>query len=222
MMRILLVEDEERVASFIIKGLRAEGNTVAWTSSAVEAQALGTTQEFDMVLLDLMLPDGDGRGVLKHIRAADVGVPIIVVSALGEIDDKVSLLDFGADDYLVKPFAFAELSARIRANARHGQQSARILAAGDISLDTKSRIARRGESAVDLPSREFALLEYLMRHADQVLSRQQLLDAVWGFDFDTGSNVVDVYIGYLRRKLDRPGEPSCIETVRGAGYRVRA
>lgn len=221
-MRILLVEDEERVATFIIKGLRAEGNAVEWAPTAAEGEALGTTQEFDLVLLDLMLPDGDGRDVLRKIRAADVGVPIIVVSALGEIDDKVALLDSGADDYLVKPFAFAELAARVRANARHGQQSARVLAAGDVSLDTKSRVARRGDLAVDLPSREFALLEYLMRHADQVLSRQQLLDAVWGFDFDTGSNVVDVYIGYLRRKMDRAGESSFIETVRGAGYRVRS
>jgi len=221
-MRILLIEDEERVASFIVKGLRAEGHAVEWAPTASEGEALGTTQEFDMVLLDLMLPDGSGRDVLQKIRVVDVDVPIIVVSALGEIDDKVSLLDLGADDYLVKPFAFAELAARIRANARHGQQSARVLAAGDLTLDTKSRIARRDPVAVDLPSREFALLEYLMRHADQVLSRQQLLDAVWGFDFDTGSNVVDVYIGYLRRKLDRPGEPSFIETVRGAGYRVRA
>ena len=220
-MRILLVEDEERVASFIVKGLRAEGHAIEWAPTASEGEALGTTQEFDMVLLDLMLPDGSGRETLQKIRAVDAEVPIIVVSALGEIDDKVSLLDLGADDYLVKPFAFAELAARIRANARHGQQSARVLAAGDLTLDTKSRIARRDPVAVDLPSREFALLEYLMRHADQVLSRQQLLDAVWGFDFDTGSNVVDVYIGYLRRKLDRVGEPSFIETVRGAGYRVR-
>jgi len=221
-MRILLVEDEERVAAFIIKGLRAEGHAVEWAATASDGEALGTTQEFDMVLLDLMLPDGNGLDVLKRIRSADVDVPIIVVSALGAIDDKVTLLDSGADDYLVKPFAFAELAARVRANARHGQQSARVLTAGDVSLDTKSRVARRDPVAVDLPSREFALLEYLMRHADQVLSRQQLLDAVWGFDFDTGSNVVDVYIGYLRRKLDRPGEPSFIETVRGAGYRVRA
>lgn len=221
-MRILLVEDEERVASFITKGLRAEGHAIDWVSTAAEAMAMGMDQEFDLVLLDLMLPDGNGLDVLRRIRAHDGAVPIIVVSALGEIDDKVSLLDAGADDYLVKPFAFAELAARVRANARHGQQSARTLTAGEVTLDTKSRVARRGDLAVDLPSREFALLEYLMRHADQVLTRQQLLDAVWGFDFDTGSNVVDVYVGYLRRKLDRPGEPSFIETVRGAGYRVRA
>lgn len=220
-MRILLVEDEDRLASFVMKGLSAEGHSVERAATFVEADAMLRTHSYDLVLLDLMLPDGDGRGLLRAARAADPDVPIIVVSAIGEIDDKVDLLDAGADDYLVKPFAFAELAARVRANSRQGQQSARVLAAGDATLDTKSRIARRGELEVDLPSREFALLEYLMRHAGQVLTRQQILDAVWGFDFDTGSNVVDVYVGYLRRKLDRAGEPSYIETVRGAGYRVR-
>jgi DNA-binding response OmpR family regulator len=129
----------------------------------------------------------------------------------------------GANDYLVKPFAFAELAARVRAAARQGQATGRTLAAGDVTLDIKTRVATRSSGAsADLPSREFALLEYLMRHAGQVLTRQQILDAVWGIDFDTDSNVVDVYVSYLRRKLDREGEPSVIETVRGAGYRVRA
>lgn len=220
-MRILLVEDESRVASFIIKGLQAEGHQVDWAATVADARALSSSQRFDLVVLDLMLPDGHGRDVLRSIRSVDPAVPVIVVSALGEVDDKVDLLDEGADDYLVKPFAFAELAARVRANVRQGQQSTRVLSVGDLTLDTKSRVARRDDLAVDLPSREFSLLEYLMRHPGQVLSRQQLLDAVWGFDFDTGSNVVDVYIGYLRRKLDRPGGPSVIETVRGAGYRVR-
>ena len=161
--------------------------------------------------------------MLKAIRVGRPDLPVIVVSALGEVDDKVDLLDAGADDYLVKPFAFAELAARVRAAARQGAASARVLTVGDLTLDTKTRVATRGDDiSVDLPSREFALLEYLMRHAGQVLSRQQILDAVWGIDFDAGSNVVDVYVSYLRRKLDRPGEPSVIETVRGAGYRVRA
>lgn len=220
-MRILLVEDEVRVASFIAKGLAAEGHTVEIAARLSEARDLRASRRFDMVLLDLMLPDGDGRELLEAIRRGDTDTPVIVLSALGEIDEKVALLDAGADDYLVKPFAFAELAARVRANARSGHSSSRVLAAGALTLDTLSRVARNGELAVDLPSREFALLEYLMRHADQVLSRQQLLDAVWGFNFDASSNVVDVYVGYLRRKLDSPGASSVIETVRGAGYRVR-
>lgn len=220
-MKILLVEDEERVASFMIKGLQAEGHRVDWIPTAKQGIEAGVSGHYDMVLLDLLLPDGNGRDVLHAVRRADAEVPVIVISALGETDDKVALLDEGADDYLVKPFAFAELAARVRANSRHGQRSSRVLSAGDLSLDTKSRIARCGTVATDLPAREFALLEYMMRHAGQVLTRQQLLDAIWGFNFDTGSNVVDVYIGYLRRKLDIQGRDSCIETVRGAGYRVR-
>jgi DNA-binding response OmpR family regulator len=221
--KILLVEDEDSIASFVVKGLRAEGHTVERAQTASEANALGATYEWDLVLLDLVLPDGSGRDVLRNLRRSHPEMPIIVVSALGQVDDKVELLDAGADDYLTKPFAFAELAARVRANTRAGQHSARTLEVGELSLDTKTRVARRGEDlVVDVPSREFALLEYFMRHPEQVLSRAQLLDAVWGIDFDPGSNVVDVYVGYLRRKLDRPGEPSVIETVRGAGYRVRA
>jgi DNA-binding response OmpR family regulator len=179
------------------------------------------TFDFDLVLLDLMLPDANGREALQTIRQAKADVPVIVVSALGETTDKVELLDLGANDYLVKPFAFAELAARVRAAGRHGQASSRTLVAGDLVLDTKTRVATRGDGpGVDLPSREFALLEYLMRHHGQVLTRQQLLDAVWGITFDTDSNVVDVYVSYLRRKLDTPELPSVIETVRGAGYRV--
>ena len=221
-MRILLVEDEDRIASFIIKGLQAEGHSVERAETVADGTALAVAHEYDLVLLDLLLPDGRGTQVLEAVRATKTDVPVIVLSALGEIDDKVNLLDLGADDYLTKPFSMRELSARIRANVRHGQAASRVLIAGGIELDTKTRVAKHGDVTADLPSREFALLEYLMRHAGQVLTRQQLLDAVWGFDFDTGSNVVDVYIGYLRRKLDTPGEPSVIETVRRAGYRVPA
>jgi two-component system OmpR family response regulator len=220
--RILVVEDEDSIASFVVKGLTAEGHAVERASTAAEGSALGTTFDFDLILLDLLLPDGRGIDVLGTIRSARPDVPVIVVSALGEVDDKVDLLDAGADDYLVKPFAFAELAARVRAAARQGSASSLVLAVGDLSLDTKTRVAKRGADAeVDLPSREYALLEYLMRHEGQVLSRQQILDSVWGIGFDAGSNVVDVYVGYLRRKLDRAGEPSVIETLRGAGYRVR-
>ena len=222
-MRILVVEDEDSIASFVVKGLTAEGHTVERAATAADAIGMGTTYDFDLILLDLMLPDGHGLDVLKRVRAVRPDVPVIVVSALGEIDDKVDLLDAGADDYLVKPFAFAELAARVRANARQGAASAREITVGDLSLDTKTRVARRGDDiSADLPSREFTLLEYLMRHPGQVLTRQQILDSVWGIDFDAGSNVVDVYVSYLRRKLDRASEPSVIETVRGAGYRVRA
>jgi two-component system OmpR family response regulator len=222
-MRILVVEDEDSIASFVVKGLTSEGHSVERAATAADAVALALTYEFDLILLDLLLPDGNGLDVLKKVRAERPEVPVIVVSALGEVDDKVDLLDAGADDYLVKPFAFAELAARVRAAARSGAASGRVLAVGDLSLDTKTRVAKRGDDVeADLPSREFALLEYLMRHPGQVLTRQQLLDSVWGIDFDAGSNVVDVYVSYLRRKLDRAGEPSVIETVRGAGYRVRA
>ncbi|KAF0208206.1 MAG: response regulator transcription factor [Actinomycetota bacterium] len=221
-MRILLVEDEDRIASFMASGLTAEGHAVERAGTAAQALGMSFAHEYDLILLDLMLPDGDGREVLQAVRARNSDVPVVVLTALGEIDDKVALLDLGADDYLVKPIAFAELAARVRAAARHGQQSARALSSGELELDTKTRIATCGERSVDLPSREFALLEYLMRHAGQVLTRQQILDAVWGFGFESASNIVDVYVGYLRRKLDEPGRPSVIETVRGAGYRVRA
>ncbi|NTU71298.1 MAG: response regulator transcription factor [Coriobacteriia bacterium] len=222
-MRILVVEDEDSIASFVVKGLTAEGHAVSRAATVAEAITLGTTYEFDLILLDLILPDGRGEEVLKALRVSSPNVPVIVVSALGDVDDKVDLLDAGADDYLVKPFAFAELAARVRAAARQGVATGRVLEVGDIVLDTKTRVVTRGEDIrADLPSREFALLEYLMRHEDQILSRQQLLDAVWGISFDASSNVVDVYVSYLRRKLDRDGNPSVIETVRGAGYRVRA
>lgn len=221
-MRILVVEDEDSIASFVVKGLTAEGHMVERASTAAEATAWALGFDFDLVLLDLLLPDGSGLDVLKSIRAEKRDLSIIVVSALGEIDDKVDLLDAGADDYLVKPFAFAELAARIRAAGRQDEASSRELTVGDLVLDTRTRVAKRDDDiCADLPSREFTLLEYLMRHAGQILTRQQLLDAVWGIGFDAGSNVVDVYVSYLRRKLDRAGDPSVIETVRGAGYRVR-
>jgi two-component system OmpR family response regulator len=220
--RILLVEDEDRIASFVVKGLQAEGHAVDRAATVSEALALLASRTFEIVLLDLLLPDGRGSEVLRELRVTDRETPVIVLSALGEVDDKVELLDLGATDYLTKPFAMRELSARIRAHARQGQSASHLLTTPALELDTRTRVARHGQVSADLPSREFALLEYLMRHAGQILTRQQLLDAVWGFSFDTGSNVVDVYVGYLRRKLDVPGEPSAIETVRGAGYRVPA
>lgn len=221
-MNILLVEDEDRIASFMTKGLAAEGHSVERAATAADGVSMAISFDFDLILLDLMLPDAPGREALERIRQVKADVPVIVVSALGEVDDKVELLDAGANDFLPKPFAFAELAARVRAAGRQGQASGRMLVATGLTLDTKTRVATTADgSKADLPSREFALLEYLMRHAGQVLTRQQILDAVWGIDFDTDSNVVDVYVSYLRRKLDADGAPSVIETVRGAGYRVR-
>lgn len=220
-MNILLVEDEDSLASFVSKGLTAEGHHVERAATSAQAVSLAAGFEFDLVLLDLLLPDAHGSETLRRIRSARPDIPVIVVSAQGEVEDKVDLLDLGANDYLVKPFAFAELAARVRASSRGPASGRPELLAGDLRLDTRTRVATRGDRIVDLPSREFALLEYLMRHPGQVLTRQQILDAVWGIDFDTGSNVVDVYVGYLRRKLDAPGGTSVIETVRGAGYRVR-
>jgi DNA-binding response OmpR family regulator len=218
--RILLVEDEDRIASFVVKGLASEGHMVERAVGVTEAVEMALSRDYDLILLDLLLPDGHGRDVLERVRASKPDLPVLVLSALGEVDDKVDLLDLGADDYLTKPFSMRELSARIRASVRHGRAASTVLGVGDLALDTRTRVVTRGDRTADLPSREFALLEYLMRHAGQVVTRQQLLDAVWGFDFETGSNVVDVYVGYLRRKLDSPGSPSVIETVRGAGYRV--
>jgi DNA-binding response OmpR family regulator len=220
--RILVVEDDDSIASFVTKGLGAEGHTADRASTLTDAAALLAADGYDVVLLDLILPDGDGRELLPPLRAEHPDLPVIVLSAVADVDEKVELLDLGADDYLTKPFAFAELTARIRANIRHGNERSDVITVGDLSLDTRTRVARRGDLRVDLPSREYALLAYLMRHPDQVLSRQQILDAVWGFDFEPGSNVVDVYVGYLRRKLDSSEGASNIETVRGAGYRVRS
>ena len=205
----------------ILKGLKAEGHSLERTSTAADGLSLAASQDYDLVLLDLMLPDASGRDVLDGIRREKPEMPVIVVSALDGVASKVELLDAGADDYIVKPFAFAELAARIRAQVRQGSSS-RVLEAGRLRLDTVSRVASLGGSSIDLPAREFSLLEYLMRHQGQVLTRQQVLDAVWGYDFDPESNVVDVYVGYLRRKLDPPDGSSIIETIRGVGFRIRA
>lgn len=219
-MRILLVEDEDRIASFVTRGLGSEGHAVERASTGREAMGLVRHEDYDLVLLDLLLPDSNGRDVLRALRAAKHATPVLVLSALGEVEDKVELLDSGANDYLTKPFALAELAARIRALTRQDQERSDIIKVGDVVLDTRTRTVTRYERKVALTTREFTLLEYLMRHPGQVLSREQLLQAVWGSTYHTSSNVVDVYVRYLRKKLDVPGTESPIETVRGAGYRV--
>ena len=223
-MRVLLVEDEERVASFVSKGLTDAGFVTVVAPDGKSALSRMADEGFvDLVLLDIGLPDMDGFEVLCELRKIDQAVPVIMLTARGDVASKVQGLDLGADDYLPKPFDFDELVARIRAQLRHSRQAeASVLVNGDLSLDLKARQAKRGGRVAELTSREFSLLEFLMRHDGQVLSRLQILSSVWGYRFDPQSNVVDVYIGYLRGKIDRPGEQTLIETVRGGGYRMRS
>ena len=181
---------------------------------------MATDESVDFVLLDILLPGMDGQEVLRRIRARRPGVPVLMLTARDEVQDKISALDGGADDYLTKPFDLEELFARIRALVRRADQpQASRIQIGDLKMDLRSHRVWRGEKLVDLSSREFALLEYFVHHQGQVLSRQQILSAVWDYAFDPGSNVVDVYVSYLRNKLDHRGEPSLIATVRGTGYR---
>ena len=221
-MRVLLVEDEARVASFIAKGLEDSGYVTEVALDGRSALARLREEPVDLVLLDVGLPDIDGFQVLAEFRKVNQTTPVIMLTARGDVPSRVRGLDLGADDYLPKPFDFEELLARIRAQLRHVRQAqASVLQVGDVTLDLKTRQVTRGERRLDLTTREFALLEFLMRHAGQVLTRSQILNGVWGYGFDPQSNVVDVYVGYLRGKLDRPGEESLIETVRGGGYRLR-
>jgi len=222
--RLLLVEDEPRVASFIAKGLEGAGYLSDVVGKGAEAlYRLRQGRQWDLILLDVGLPDMDGFRVLEEIRRIDRVTPIIMLTARGDVPSRVKGLDLGADDYLPKPFDFDELVARIRAQLRHDrQQHGSLLQAGDLTLDLKARRVSRGNRAFDLTSREFALLEFFLRHQGQVLTRSQLLNGVWGYDFDPRTNVVDVYVGYLRNKLDDPQEESMIETVRGGGYRFRS
>lgn len=219
MTRILIVEDEERIVSFLEKGLRANGYTTVAVNDAESGIALARDDAFDLAILDLGLPDRDGREVLRAVRSRGERLPIVVLTARDGVDDTVGSLDEGADDYLTKPFRFEELLARIRLRLRTDEQPAQpnVLTAGSVSLDLRSRRASTGGRTVELTAREFALLETFLRHPGQVLSREQLLSHVWGYDFDPGSNVVDVYVRYLRRKLDEHS----IETLRGMGYRLR-
>ena len=218
-MRILIVEDEERIASFLIRGLRAQGYAVDHVSSGADALARSRDPELDLMILDLGLPDIDGTQVLRSLRGAGSSLAIIVLTARGEVSDRVEGLDLGADDYLTKPFAFDELLARIRARSRDQDGGATTtMTAGDVELDIPTRRVRVGEERFDLTAREFALLQVLLRRPGQVLTREQLLSQVWELDWDPGSNVVDVYVGYLRKKVG----DGRIETVRGVGYRFVA
>ena len=215
MSRILIAEDEDRLAAFLEKGLRSNGYATTVAADGPTALALARDSEFDLLVLDLGLPDLDGLSVLRTMRAQGQRMPVIILSARDEIGDKVTGLERGADDYVTKPFRFEELLARVRVRLRDsGTAEQTVLRAGEVSLDLRTRRAAVGETTVELSAREFTMLEAFMRHPGQVLSREQLLSHVWGYDYDPGSNVVDVYVGYLRRKLGAER----IATVRGMGY----
>ena len=216
-MRIVAIEDDPAIRRMLERGLSAAGHQVTTAESGEDGAILALEDGVDVVLLDITLPEIDGYEVLTRIRARRTELPVLMLTARDDIDTKVRALDRGADDYLTKPFAFEELLARIRALSRRTDQSSSTeISAGDVRVDLLARRAWRGERNLELSNREFALLEYLLRHPGQVLSRTQILFAVWEYDADPSSNVVDVYIRYLRRKL---GEPSPVSTVRGAGYR---
>jgi DNA-binding response OmpR family regulator len=215
--RILIAEDEPGLASFLQKGLRASGFATFVAGDGVMATTMARDGKFDLLILDLGLPDRDGSLVLRDLRAEGQRLPVIVLTARDDISDKVTALEGGADDYLTKPFLFEELLARVRVRLRkEGTAEQTAIAAGRVVLDLRTRRVKVDGRLVELTAREYAMLEFLMRHPGQVLAREQLLSHVWGYDYDPGSNVVDVYVGYLRRKLG----VEAIETVRGVGYRL--
>ena len=219
-MRILVVEDERKVASFIRQGLEEEGHVVEVARDGAAAlDLLLDSPPYDLVVLDVMLPKRDGLDVLKTLRARGVRTPVLILTARDAVADKVAGLDLGADDYLTKPFAFEELLARVRALLRRGtDQRASVLRLGDLTLDPVTREARRGRRRIELTAREYSLLDYFLRQPGRVLTRPMIAEHVWGLDFDSESNLIDVYIGYLRRKVDAPGESRLLHTLRGSGY----
>jgi DNA-binding response OmpR family regulator len=219
-MRILVVEDERKVASFLRQGLQEEGHTVEIAADGAAAlDLLLSGPVYDLVVLDLMLPKRDGFDVLKTLRGRRVETPVLVLTARDAVPDKVTGLDLGADDYLTKPFAFDEFLARVRALLRRGDgRRVPVLKLGDLALDPATRLVTRAGRRITLTAREHALLEYFLRNVGRVLTRPMIAQHVWGLDFDTESNIIDVYVGYLRRKIDGEGERRLLHTVRGAGY----
>lgn len=222
-MNVLIVEDDARITSFLAKGLKAEGYATMAVADGDEAREIAELPmaDYDIVLLDLGLPGTHGMRVLEALRRAHPNVPVIILTARDELESKIRGLDAGAADYVTKPFAFEELLARMRAAMRaHDQAVSHQLVVGDLRLDLLTKVAWRAGRRIDLSVREWSLLEFFMRHPDQVLSRTQILNHVWEMDFEPGSNVVDVYVGYLRRKLNTAGLQPLLQALRGAGYRL--
>jgi two-component system OmpR family response regulator len=223
-MRLLIVEDDRDAAAYLVKGLKESGHVVDHAADGVEGLALSRAQTYDVAIVDRMLPRLDGLNLVQKMREEGNQVPVLFLSALGEIDDRVKGLKAGGDDYLPKPYAFVELLARVDALVRRRQpeQVQTKLVVGDLELDLLSRSASRGGHAIDLQPREFLLLEYLMRHAGQVVTRTMLLENVWDYHFDPQTNVIDVHISRLRAKIDKGFADALLHTVRGAGYCLRA
>ncbi|MDQ8199328.1 response regulator transcription factor [Pelagicoccus enzymogenes] len=221
-MKVLLVEDEKKISDFVLKGLKEHGYVVELAEDGNDGYLHATTQSYDVVVLDIMLPGRDGLSILKSLRKSGNTVPVILVTARSELDERLEGLNLGADDYLTKPFYLDELVARIQAlHRRSSGQSLSLMQVEDLTVNLSTREVMRGGDSVELTTREFNLLEYLMRSPGRVLTRTQILEHVWGYDFDPSTNVVDVCIQRLRKKVDAGQETQLIETVRGAGYRMR-
>lgn len=222
-MRILVVEDEHKIANSIKKGLEQESYAVDVAFEGQEGFDLASSEEYDLIILDLLLPNIDGLTICRNLRQKNIHTPIILLTAKGQVRDKVTGLDAGADDYLTKPFAFEELLARIRALTRRPKESTgQILSYEDLTLNTLTYQVKRGDKVIKVSSKEYALLEYLMRHPNQVLTKEQIIAHIWNYDADVLPNIIEVYIGYLRNKIDRPfaDKPQLIQTVRGFGYKI--
>lgn len=220
--KVLLIEDDATTADYIVKGLVEEGFTIDRADNGRDGLFLATEAAHDAIILDRMLPGMDGLAVLAALRAAGINTPVMLLSALATADERVKGLTAGSDDYLTKPFAFAELLARLQIMLRRGGGAAREtrLSCADLDVDLLSRKVKRGARSIELQPREFRLLEYMLRHQEEVVTRTMLLEGVWDYHFDPGTNVIDVHISRLRRKIDEDGEPPLIHTVRGAGYRL--
>jgi two-component system OmpR family response regulator len=223
-MRILVIEDDEQTGPYVAKGLRESGQSVDWVRDGREGMHRATSETYNVMIVDRMLPGLDGLSVVRAVRAAGVRTPVLMLTAMGSIEDRVAGLEGGADDYLVKPFSFAELNARINALGRRQplREEDTVLTVSDLTLDRLRRLVKRGDQVIDLQPREFRLLEELMLNAERVVTRTMLLERVWDFHFDPGTNIVETHISRIRGKIDRGGDPPLIHTVRGAGYVIRA
>jgi two-component system OmpR family response regulator len=223
-MRILVIEDDPQTALYLRKGLEEGGYIVDWTADGRDGLFMAASERYDLIVADRMLPGTDGLSIVKVLRSQSIRTPVMILSALGQVDDRVRGLEAGADDYLVKPYAFSELMARVEALLRRGTGFApdTVLRVGDLEMNLLSRSVARGGQEIELKPREFRLLEYLMRHAGQVVTRTMLLEAVWDYHFDPQTNVIDVHISRLRQKIDKGFRRPLLHTVRGAGYSLRA